>query len=330
MTGKYASAKQAMRNGVVNAEQAENYRQFKLALRELCADPPDESPFRNAVVEELDSRHGYGFALRHALRHLVKTKFVCVVQHDRTFMRPAPVRETVEAMLNHPNVKYVGMSMRSNLMYRDIFVGKYGRKFSEEHRSMVLRLPELVVDAVRYGPDSESTRSMDCKSEKVRDNINAVVETYRLSSQWLEERERVQLLQQQQHNGGEGDPGNDKKESPSAAAPLPPGKHQMTLTPTLFWYDNVHIAETEHYRDFVFNPKYKMVARGGFVEDKLSPVMKRTVERLGLREGHSRFGCYLLDDHSGMFFTGHLDGGSYLTPELKKKILDSKNVEPPG
>ena len=83
-------------------------------------------------------------------------------------------------------------------------------------------------------------------------------------------------------------------------------------------YDNVHICETAHYRDFIFHPSYKMVARGGFVEDKLSPVLKRTVERLGLQEGHARFGCYLLDDHSGTFFTGHYDGGSFLTSEGKE------------
>jgi hypothetical protein len=100
--------------------------------------------------------------------------------------------------------------------------------------------------------------------------------------------------------------------------PPPPGMCQLSLTPTFFWYDNVHICETAHYRDFVFHPSYKMVVRGGFVEDKLSPVIKKTVERLGLVQGHARFGCFLLDDHSGMFFTGHLDGGSYLTPEQKK------------
>ena len=67
-----------------------------------------------------------------------------------------------------------------------------------------------------------------------------------------------------------------------------------------------------------FFQKLKMVVKGGFVEDKLSPVIKKTVERLGLAQGHARFGCFLLDDHSGMFFTGHLDGGSYLTTEEKK------------
>ena len=89
---------------------------------------------------------------------------------------------------------------------------------------------------------------------------------------------------------------------------------------TLFWYDNVHLAETCHYRDFVFDPNYKMVKKGGFVEDKLSPVLTRTVEKLGLKEGHARFGCYLLDDHSGYFFTGHMDGGNYKTKSEKIKL----------
>ena len=66
-----------------------------------------------------------------------------------------------------------------------------------------------------------------------------------------------------------------------------------------------------------------MVARGGFVEDKLSPVIKRTTERLGLMEGHSRFGCYILDDHSGFYFTGHLDGGSYVTDKEKSALASS-------
>ena len=47
------------------------------------------------------------------------------------------------------------------------------------------------------------------------------------------------------------------------------------------------------------------------------------MERLGLREGHSRFGCFLLDDHSGMFFTGHLDGGTYMTQTQKKELIDN-------
>jgi hypothetical protein len=102
-----------------------------------------------------------------------------------------------------------------------------------------------------------------------------------------------------------------------ASNPIPSAKAQLSLIPTFFWYDNVHICDTAHYRDFVFHPTYKMVVRGGFVEDKLSPVIKQAVERMGLVQGHARFGCFLLDDHSGMFFTGHLDGGSYLTKDKR-------------
>ena len=86
----------------------------------------------------------------------------------------------------------------------------------------------------------------------------------------------------------------------------------------------MHICETLHYRDFVFDPNLKMVVKGGFVEDKLSPVIKKSVERLGLKRGHARFGCFLLDDHSGMFFTGHLDGGSYLTVAEKLALSSAK------
>lgn len=102
------------------------------------------------------------------------------------------------------------------------------------------------------------------------------------------------------------------------------GFHQLSLTPTLFWYDNTHIVRTSHYRDFIFNPVYKMVARGGFVEDKLSPIMKRSCERLGLKDGHAKFGCYILDDHSGDVFTGHLDGGSYNTACLHVKTSEGR------
>ncbi|KAG7351801.1 hypothetical protein IV203_007849 [Nitzschia inconspicua] len=215
-------------------------------------------------------------------------------------MRPSPIQETLHAMWNHSNIKYVGMSMRSNLMYSDIFYGQYGKAYTEDYKSCVLRPPELLVDADRYGPDSDSTDKMDYQGrESLRDNIMNGVDNYKKGQQYADYVEWME--------------GN-----PDA---VPPGKHQMTLTPTFFWYDNVHICETRHYRDFIFDPRYKMVVRGGFVEDKLSPIIKKTVERLGLRDGHSRFGCYLLDDHSGMFFTGHLDGGSFLDAATREKML---------
>ena len=166
--------------------------------------------------------------------------------------------------------------------------------------AITLRPPELALAANLYGPDSESSNNMDYGGqEKLRENIHALKETYYTSQQNMDHLEWME------------------------SHPVPPGKWQLSLTPTFFWYDNVHIGEVAHYRDFIFNPKYKMVVRGGFVEDKLSPVIKKTVERFGLAEGHARFGCFLLDDHSGMFFTGHLDGGSYLT-KAEKQVLSSR------
>ena len=86
----------------------------------------------------------------------------------------------------------------------------------------------------------------------------------------------------------------------------------------------MHLCETEHYRDFCFEHKYKMVKRGGFVEDKLSPVLTGTLERLGLKEGHARFGCFILDDHSGQFFTGHIDGGAYVSEAMREELYTKK------
>ena len=112
-TKKHSTPKSAMRSGIVDAVQRSNYEEFKARLRSRVAgaggDP--SSPFRNCEVLELPSRHGYGYALKAACES-VETKYVCVVQHDRTFMREAPVEEVVKAMEGDGRVKYVGFLMR--------------------------------------------------------------------------------------------------------------------------------------------------------------------------------------------------------------------------
>ncbi|VEU35822.1 unnamed protein product [Pseudo-nitzschia multistriata] len=302
-TKKHTNDKQSMRNGIVTADQNKNYFAFKQNLKQLCQEHGEStvlSPFNHTTVSELDVRQGYGFALRHALRECVDTPFVIVIQHDRTFMRPTPIAETIRAMWYNSNIKYVGMSMRSNLMMRDQFLGRYGVSYSDEMLDCILRPPELLLDAKKYGPNSESAAEIDYEDggEKLRTNLLALAETYKGSQQYIDNSEWLK------------------------SSNVPGDKCQLSLSPTLFWYDNVHICETRHYRDFIFDPEYRMVVKGGFVEDKLSPVIKKTVERLGLKDGHSRFGCFLLDDYSGFFFTGHLDGGSYMTPQQKQQLID--------
>ena len=301
ITRKYANVKQTLRNGIATADQAKNYNEFKKRLHKLCTDAQGtQSVFNNTAVVELEERHGYGFALRHALYNCVETPYVCVIQHDRTFMRPTPIKEVVSAMQNSEEIKYVTMNMKSNLNYFDIFSSKFSRRACAELKTMIVRPQELNIKDNVYGPNGSSIANMvEAQSEKRRRLRDIARETYKASHQniiyeeWLESMSRKGVNQD--------------------------GFHQLSLTPTLFWYDNTHIVRTEHYRDFIFNLVFKMVARGGFVEDKLSPIIKRSCERLGLKDGHAKFGCYILDDHSGDVFTGHLDGGSYNTASLHVK-----------
>ena len=341
VTKRHVNDKQSMRNGIVTSTQAQNYEEFKRRLRKLCeeaksttatatgdsstsATSTTPSPFCNTVVEELDTRMGYGYALRHALYNCVKTPYVIVIQHDRTIMRPTPILETVRAMWydrHHHNkgnnkIKYVGISMRSNLLYRDIFSGKYGKKYVNDMSQAVLRPSELALDGTLYGPNSNSTDNMMYgENDKLKDNIEALIETYRGSQQYADHLEWLASTATNTDTSpatatttttdDDDDDDDDASSAGGGGGSKKPNKiAQLSLTPTFFWYDNVHICETAHYRDFIFHPSYKMVAPGGFVEDKVSPVIKKSVERFGLLEGHARFGCYLLDDHSGMFFTG--------------------------
>lgn len=215
-------------------------------------------------------------------------------------MRRTPMEEVVRSMINKRNgdIKYVGINMRSNLTYRDIFNSKYGREAVAELCELVIYPPELTLDANVYGPGGSSIK--DIKSEgRVKKNIDSLAKSYKHN---IQNRSHAAMLRDD-------------------------GKHHLSLTPTLFWYDNTHIVETSHYRDYIFNPLYRMVARGGFVEDKVSPLIVRNVERLGLKEGHAKFKCYLLDDHSGYFFTGHLDGGSFMSESERQKVSKIRSGE---
>jgi len=225
-------------------------------------------------------------------------------------MRPTPITEVVHAMINdtQQQIKYVGINMRSNLMYHDIFSGKYGRRAVNEFRKMILYPKELCIGGNVYGANGSSVQNMVApRDEKRRRNMEAYKESYRGSHQCITYEEWLKKKQKYSQSSSAEEQQQQKSKSQKD------GYHQLSLTPTLFWYDNTHIVNTAHYRDFIFHPQYKMVARGGFVEDKLSPCMVRSCERLGLKEGHGKFGCYLLDDHSGVVFTGHLDGGSFMS-----------------
>jgi len=71
------------RGGKVDEVRRANYEGYKEALRIKIA--ARHAGWGSIELLELQEHYGFGFAVREALA-LVKTDYVCVVQHDRTFM----------------------------------------------------------------------------------------------------------------------------------------------------------------------------------------------------------------------------------------------------
>jgi hypothetical protein len=323
---KYANEKSQMRSGIVDDDQEINYNLYKARLKERCdLDRSDMSlAFSKTSGLELSSRHGYGFALKAALQE-VKTKYVIVIQHDRNFMRPAPVREVVNAMEADEEVKYVGILMRSNLMYLEQFVAKYGKAMLQSLKACMKRPPELRLDPRLFTSKEVAERVFE-SYPRVSEKYRSLCENYKNSPPYAELRgEEVSEVGEREGEGcsnrgsdGGGDGGGDGGDDGGGDV-----KCQATLIPTLFWYDNVHITRTDHYRDWVFEPERKLVKRGGFVEDKLSPKMVDDVKSKGFSEGWSPYGCFLVDDHCGVAFTGHMDGGAWMTDDMRVGRMDT-------
>ena len=71
--------------GVIAEEHVPKYAEYKRRLRSLAAG--EDPSFARAEVLELDSKHGFGYAVRAALPH-VHTPLVMVVQVPRRRCRP--------------------------------------------------------------------------------------------------------------------------------------------------------------------------------------------------------------------------------------------------
>lgn len=161
---KYANRAKAMRSGYVDGDYAARYGAMKAALSaRVCGDAgkvwhPTEAPFSGVRLVYLEERLGYGFALRSALAY-VSTRFVLVVQHDRTWMRPCVVSKVVDAMEasggwalpdgvpargGEPLVRCVSFVTRSTVNYIKRAQGRRMiRHLDVELERLVWRPPEL-------------------------------------------------------------------------------------------------------------------------------------------------------------------------------------------
>eukprot|EP01062_Namystynia_karyoxenos_P053479 TRINITY_DN43327_c0_g1_i1.p1 TRINITY_DN43327_c0_g1~~TRINITY_DN43327_c0_g1_i1.p1 ORF type:complete len:617 (+),score=122.35 TRINITY_DN43327_c0_g1_i1:85-1851(+) len=91
--GDSVRTRQGYKRAVVSAEASAQYELYKQRVRELAA-----LRGGSTVVLELPSRHGFGWAVREALRKEVRTPFVMVIQHDRYFRKGFDLAAVLAAM----------------------------------------------------------------------------------------------------------------------------------------------------------------------------------------------------------------------------------------
>jgi hypothetical protein len=296
---KYGNLAKAMRSGMVDDEYAERYGQMKATLAARCklerGKPwhPVHAPFAGVELLFLETRVGYGFALREALsleRGLVATRYVLVVQHDRTWLRPCSVSSVVAAM----------ESSKSS----ESTAGAAWERGSPQVMNCVSFVSRSTLNYLRRLEGRPIFRALGV-------NLNALVQ-------------RPSDLSDTQDDGDCG----------------------HCFVPLLQFYDSTHVAVVDFYRNFIFDPRMRLVARGGFVEDKLSAAMAAVMKRDGFVAGHGKFGVYLYDDgkswrdclpnggsksadagshrmgSGAVPLIGHLDGGSFLTIEQKAQAIE--------
>eukprot|EP00960_Hanusia_phi_P071623 767594-Hanusia_phi.AAC.12 len=117
------------RNGRVDEVRLKNYEEYKSNIKKLSE--LSEGPWQNSKIMELQEHQGFGFAVKAALE-MVDTEYVCVVQHDRTFMRPVDFEEIISAMEQQGDrVGYVLLPTSSTRNYahaQRTRLGQYGLK----------------------------------------------------------------------------------------------------------------------------------------------------------------------------------------------------------
>jgi len=96
--GAKVGGKEVFRSGRVTEASWASYAEYKQRLHARIQ-TGDAFGFRRAEVLELTEHHGFGFAVYAALQ-LVRTRLLCVVQHDRALLRPVRLAALCEAMLS--------------------------------------------------------------------------------------------------------------------------------------------------------------------------------------------------------------------------------------
>jgi hypothetical protein len=84
------------RSGIVTRDAEQKYRHYLRRVKRLTLTPG--SVLHGARLMVLEQRHGFAHALRRGICRAVRTPFVLVAQHDRSFVRAADLAAVVDAM----------------------------------------------------------------------------------------------------------------------------------------------------------------------------------------------------------------------------------------
>ena len=135
------AAKNAFRSGKVDATAVAAYIKYKDELNKMVNRLRQEFPLGDTASEvshfpymevlEFPENRGFGFAVKDALAN-VTTPLVCVIQHDRTFLRTVDIPTIARAIIeSHGTVGYVLLPTRSTANYvhqQRSRLGTYGVK----------------------------------------------------------------------------------------------------------------------------------------------------------------------------------------------------------
>lgn len=92
----------------------------------------------------------------------------------------------------------------------------------------------------------------------------------------------------------------------------------------MFWYDKIHIARTDYYKNVVFG-KYCCVRKGQFIEDRLGHWQLKKIYLEGLEKAHWRFGTYLwYPDEGRERYIQHLEGRKFQLEKVKAELYPER------
>ena len=149
--GFQLSDRRRTKAGRLIPEDAAPYAEYIDALRTLAANAREqaaaassngessaaasEDPWANAEILALPSHHGFGWAVKAAIESgLVQTKYILVVQHDRSFMSNFNLANAVRCMLSSEDqVRYLLLPTRSTTTHRETIFCRAGVRMPYLH-----------------------------------------------------------------------------------------------------------------------------------------------------------------------------------------------------